>query len=208
MNRTELRDALTGLYNHTDDPHLIEEIRKVVEKITGASASASEEVLHGPFAYLVIVPGLDEEHWRTSDGPETMSGYVSLPMFTKVDPFDCLRSDVPARAEPAQAWADVIAERRRQIEVEGWTPEHDDVHDDGELALAAVCYALPDWQRHRIEILTALGHVPLWQKLWPWNREWWKPKSIRSDLVKAGALILAEIERLDRTPRTTDEAGA
>lgn len=33
---------------------------------------------------------------------------------------------------------------------------------------------------------------------WPWSREWWKPKNPRRDLVKAGALIVAEIERLDR----------
>lgn len=35
---------------------------------------------------------------------------------------------------------------------------------------------------------------------WPftWWLDWWKPTTYRRDLVKAGALILAEIERLDR----------
>lgn len=48
------------------------------------------EGLHGPFGYLVIAPGLNEEHWHLRDDPEPMSGYVSLPLFTKVDPFDYL----------------------------------------------------------------------------------------------------------------------
>ncbi|HCE9784511.1 TPA: hypothetical protein NH348_003290 [Pseudomonas aeruginosa] len=34
---------------------------------------------------------------------------------------------------------------------------------------------------------------------WPWDEEWWKPKSARENLVRAGALVLAEIERLDRS---------
>lgn len=43
--------------------------------------------------------------------------------------------------EMTKAAADVLAERRRQIETEGWTPEHDDRHNAGEMALAASCYA-------------------------------------------------------------------
>lgn len=81
---------------------------------------------------------------------------------------------------------DIAAERRRQIEVEGWAPEHDDAHTDGHLTDAAACYALgPDQMR------------AVWY-LWPWDRHWWKPTTRRRDLVKAGALIVAEIERLDR----------
>ena len=108
------------------------------------------------------------------------------------------KRSLSTRLEPSAALRDVVAERRRQIAAEGWTPEHDDAHDDGELALAACAYALPDFQRHRVETVTALGTAQLWQRLWPWAREWWKPKGLRSDLVRAGALILAEIERLDR----------
>ena len=87
---------------------------------------------------------------------------------------------------------DVLAERRRQIEGEGWTCEHDDAHTTGEMARAASCYALIAGSRAR----------DLWRgvtpKFWPWDEEWWKPTDRRRDLVKAAALILAEIERLDR----------
>lgn len=90
---------------------------------------------------------------------------------------------------------DVVAERRRQIETEGWTPEHDDEHANGEMATAAACYAyvapLGGHARRRL----ANEGAPY---RWPWDSTWWKPKDARSDLVRAGALILAEIERLDR----------
>lgn len=95
-----------------------------------------------------------------------------------------------------QAWLDVQAERRRQVEAENWTPEHDDQHSDGQMAQAAGCYALhaggigTDWP----------GGIRNGSALfWPWDEEWWKPKSARENLVRAGALVLAEIERLDRS---------
>lgn len=84
---------------------------------------------------------------------------------------------------------DVLAERGRQVEAEGWTPEHDDKHGNGEMALAAGCYAAnaggAAWA----------DEVP---SFFPWTQAWWKPTTPRRDLVKAGALILAEIERIDR----------
>ena len=96
-------------------------------------------------------------------------------------------------AAETDAARDVLAERQRQISAEGWTPEHDDAHEEGSLACAAGCYAihagLPD------EARVPKGWAP---QDWPWGAEWWKPKDRRSDLVRAGALILAEIERLDR----------
>jgi hypothetical protein len=84
------------------------------------------------------------------------------------------------------AWADVLAERRRQVEVEGFKPEDDDAYQAGDLAHAAACYAL------------SYRGSPAPQRFWPWAMSWWKPTTRRRDLVKAAALILAEIERLDR----------
>ncbi|QES82045.1 hypothetical protein FVA82_11730 [Pseudomonas aeruginosa] len=101
-----------------------------------------------------------------------------------------------------QAWLDVQAERRRQVEAEGWTPEHDDEHDSGEIACAAACYALPPAHPARIE--GALGRYGRDPNIWPWTRDWWKPapNDRRRELIKAGALVLAEIERLDRAAAT------
>lgn len=84
---------------------------------------------------------------------------------------------------------DVIAERQRQKTVEGWTPEHDDEHCNGELAMAAVCYI------NETGTVNRNGGKP-WG--WPWDASWWKPNTRRRNLVKAGALVMAEIERIDR----------
>lgn len=96
-------------------------------------------------------------------------------------------------AAMSQTTTDVLTERRRQVEAEGWTPEHDDEHGHGQMARAAACYALsgscPPGD------VTAAMLVDL---AWPWPAPWWKPTTSRRDLVKAAALILAEIERLDR----------
>ncbi|EMD5225122.1 hypothetical protein VQ422_005102, partial [Salmonella enterica] len=80
------------------------------------------------------------------------------------------------------AAADVISERLRQLTVEGRTAEQDDHYSNLELRNAAVCYICPS----------------LAESHWPWADKYWKPTSARRNLEKAGALILAEMERLDR----------
>ena len=90
----------------------------------------------------------------------------------------------------------IVEERKRQIEEEGWTIEHDDsLNSDGELGNAAACYAMTeeirDEQTFDDRILNCV---------WPWGKGLFKPtpdNRIR-ELVKAGALIVAEIERLQR----------
>lgn len=92
---------------------------------------------------------------------------------------------------------DVLAERRRQIEAEGWTPEHDDKHDKAEIARAAASYVLQYVSSQTWFALSSQARGVIgW--LWPWDAEWFKPSGGRRDLVKAAALLLAEIERLDR----------
>jgi hypothetical protein len=103
----------------------------------------------------------------------------------------------------ADAVTDVAAERERQKTREGWTAEHDDEHTDGSIAVAAGCYAIHAGIAASIDS----GQIDFYAKqqlhkivpdYWPWDRKWWKPKDQRRNLVRAGALILAEIERLDR----------
>lgn len=84
----------------------------------------------------------------------------------------------------SSASIDVIDERVRQLEAEDWDYEHDDQYVHKELADAAVCYILHDGD-----------DVP---DDWPWGDDDWKPKSYRENLVRAAALLIAEIERIDR----------
>ena len=101
---------------------------------------------------------------------------------------------------------DVLAERKRQIETEGWKPERDDVYDTGEMALAAACYAAHSASCAAIKAPhTARGVFVRTRsaqdfvgEMWPWSADWWKPSGHRRNLEKAAALILAEIERIDR----------
>ncbi|HHW2087655.1 TPA: hypothetical protein ACUT5H_000248 [Pseudomonas aeruginosa] len=95
-----------------------------------------------------------------------------------------LESRWPGKEVP-QAWHDVQAERRRQNNAEGWTPEHDDLYCAAELPRAAAAYILSG----------ANDEAPA---IWPFVAKWWKPRDARANYVRAGALILAEIERLDR----------
>jgi hypothetical protein len=97
-----------------------------------------------------------------------------------------------------QAMTDVLAERRRQRSEEGWTSEHDDAHADGEIGRAAAAYALTAMKRHQIPSDLARAIPNIAAAIWPWDRVWWKPKGVRRTLVKAAALLIAEIERLDR----------
>lgn len=110
-------------------------------------------------------------------------------------------SPPPAEApdvEPGQTASEgarrIAAERQRQMADKAWTPEHDDTHGQGELAVAAAAYAL-----HGIASNLSAMHVSAMQ-LWPWEPEGWKPKDRLRNLERAGALIAAEIDRLSRSP--------
>lgn len=103
----------------------------------------------------------------------------------------------------------IAEERLRQVEAEGWTHEHDDQHEDGALALVAALYATPiplytlsidddrDNERKSHRGLTVEANDP-------WPAEWTSAFDKRQkynrlrQLVVAGALIAAEIDRLMR----------
>lgn len=90
-----------------------------------------------------------------------------------------------AREVVSDAARDVLAERQRQISAEGMTNAGDDGYRAAELPRAAAAYILNG----------ANDEAPA---IWPWAKAWWKPRDARANYVRAGALILAEIERLDR----------
>ena len=92
---------------------------------------------------------------------------------------------------------DVLAERARQVDEEGFGTEHDDqVNAGGELAWASACYAVATGPVNPAACVIAGDNIP--HALWPWALHCFRPKDRRADLVRAGALIIAEIERLDR----------
>lgn len=82
----------------------------------------------------------------------------------------------------------IMKERQRQIEVEGYDETHDRHHTPQVLARAAVAYALFD---DEAGLLSKAG-----ENLWPWGKEFWKPKDQKRNLIRAGALIAAAIDKL------------
>lgn len=112
---------------------------------------------------------------------------------------------------------EIAAERKRQIETEGFSTAHDDEHKDGEMALAAACYATPVNLYQKQRMIGGVGFRDPWP--WPWSLHWdkrhWNDdgrlvankhvigEPRRRMLIKAAALLVAEIERLDRLGNTT-----
>lgn len=113
----------------------------------------------------------------------------------------------------------IRAERQRQIDIEGWTPDHDDQHDDGQLMRAAMCYYMHGTGRAAYRNTSSLvstdtcphcgnglRHRRINASLpmgWPWEPRWWKPQNTNRDLVRSGALLLAEKDRLARRGLTS-----
>ena len=138
-------------------------------------------VIGGPHdgrVYRVRTLGrLNDEPVAWLDGK---AGCVALEALSAVEPF--VLTAIPAID-------DVIAERLRQVEQEGYSTAHDDEHTGCDLTKAAGAYAL------YADSYPNPGEPP---PIWPWAPEAWKPKDYRRDLVRAAALLLAEIERMDR----------
>ena len=103
----------------------------------------------------------------------------------------------------------ITEERERQVSQEGWTPEHDDEHEGNQIAMAAACYAAPVSLRAEIEVPCNCREAMCphsafpptrWVDAWPWDKKFdkrHKHDRLRQ-LVIAGALIAAEIDRLQR----------
>lgn len=96
-------------------------------------------------------------------------------------------------------WQDVLTEYLRQANEGNSYLTGDGRHSRGEIAQAASVYAMPDDLRDMLSgergRHTSIPPCPRW---WPWAASQWKPTTRRQELVKAAALILAEIDRLDR----------
>lgn len=122
-----------------------------------------------------------------------------------------IRSALSAQVQDV-AVEDVLSERKRQVEREGWTPEHDDAYTEYELAWAAITYAMAacadSAERAVMDQFGDHSATPgRINENWPWDWKWWKPKDRRRDLVRAAALIIAEIERLDRAAAPAKQEG-
>jgi hypothetical protein len=185
-----------------------------------APASVGEAARPTEPGWYVILPpafdrpkvrafGRDGRWWIPLGRGDGMDGWMTAREYPNwVGPIASIDSPEPFRTPGLNTAAavDVLVERRRQVEAEGWTPEHDDEHDDGELAAASAAYALAaaDLQHPQSQGDGDFKSAP--PDMWPWSRDWWKPADARRMLVKAGALNQAAIEQIDRAE--SPEGGA
>lgn len=84
---------------------------------------------------------------------------------------------------------EIVLERAHQLSL-GFDAEHDDKYEKRELLKASICYA------------TETSEIT--PKKWPWPRTWWKPRTIRENLIRAIALMIAHIESTDRRKGSKD----
>lgn len=174
------------------------EAHQLVEYVYGRPAGQPSQEVGGVMVTLAALCLANDLDMHTAGEAELTR------IWTKVDAIRAKQAAKPkhsplpiASAMEGRALADVAAERARQVAKLGWTHEHDDSHgDDRALSRAAACFALADphsgdsgpfWITHL--------RSPL--QVWPYRWEW-KPKDRRTNLVRAAALLIAEIERFDR----------
>ncbi|HDR9100018.1 TPA: hypothetical protein QDB15_001144 [Burkholderia vietnamiensis] len=184
-------------------PALTNAMRAVITNESGAYQSADD-------LYAALCAAADDERPAQADARVGLTDEQREAIQRAIDYADMSDRDSDAealrallatplpepRAEATAAARDVLCERRRQAEQEGWTPEHDEKHRDHELSCAAGCYAM-----HTLAY--PAGDPP---PAWPWAADWWKPTTHRRNLMKAGALILAEIEKIDRATARSGDA--
>ncbi|WP_313217467.1 hypothetical protein [Stenotrophomonas sp.] len=147
------------------------------------------------------------EHWVKTRQPveqvpvgEVYQGSARLPQARLSKPLpigSLLYAAPPAQGIDLGPGVRAIAdERQRQVDAEGYNAENDADYKAGELANAALAY---------VEVaamdLAAGGRSHIAMRAppacWPWHRLWWKPRDARRDLVRAGALIAAQLDVID-----------
>lgn len=150
-------------------------------------------------AQMKVLGELNGRKWYWADEQFTRPGLYYWNGETNVLAFDS------RGASALSVCQEIAAERLRHFNVFGWNADHDDEHGKGELSAAAANYVVAS------RLAMALGgsgydgdtSPPLdgfgAALAWPWAATWWKPGQVRRMLVKAASLIVAEIERLDRS---------
>lgn len=116
-------------------------------------------------------------------------------------PIAFARSEEAVNALQSPAIAAVLRERLEQVEKHGYTPQHDALHDEAEIAqgaLAYLCAALAlemgdSFQGE--EAARSAAYLDGATKIWPWSNELFRPADYATCLIKAAAMLIAEADR-------------
>lgn len=179
----------------------VNQMLQAIEFATGGFHPDTEDELETSMTFSTG-PLKDDDGKLVADGMHCwltdLPGEGAIPLDEYPTEQDLAKAQAPQQAQAeardalTPAARDVLAERQRQISAEGRSSEHDDEYRGEELALGAAWYATPTFTRNTLDAND--------MSLWPvsWADSWFKPGDRRRELTKAGALVLAEIERIDR----------
>ncbi len=197
--------------------HLGERLREEIQAITAAAPQAPAAPVHSKtYSDGTVATGSGELPAQSPqqqvlctllDTVEAMLGGANGPTI-QIRAALLAAPAAPAVDALSQAARDVLAERRRQVEAEGYDTEHDDAHVMGEIGALAALYLMPDGARDWDTTSTTYG-ATLAQALLP--EDWTMPtmgEDRRRDLVKGIACGLAELERWDRASAQTNGGNA
>ncbi len=172
---------LLGCGSAVDPSAALESIRNLVRREACLSAIERE--------YFTVAIPPDPSEGETEPGDECVLRWGQDPEAYVRDFGGAVHNLGMMMAELSPAARSVLAERHRQISAKGYTPAADDRYTGCELAAAAATYAVGT-KPSDLQVLNA--------RVWPWPAHTFHFSTYRRSLEKAGALILAELERLDR----------
>ena len=168
------------------------EIRRAIELVLLDSGSSRFSIMGTVVPIEVAGPVIDRllatmvaVVERIQDSEPTPADAVDY--HPPVQPIGAMLTGYDLTRETWDALSAVIAERLRQIEVEGFTPDLDRHHEHGALAAAGATYLMPEDRR------ILMGGQPI---QWPFEEGRYKPADRDRDIVRGLALGLAELERL------------
>lgn len=181
-----------------EDASVIEDVYRVIVR----EQQAAPAVVNQQVTTAAVAPDALEQARRhlsnAIEDAEDGKTAAALPALREAAHFLAQAAASTVKDSLSVAASDVLAERQRQITAEGYDSGHDDMATRGQLAIAAGCYAM--WSGH-----PALMGRFSWKAFFPWDWKYWKPSTPRRNLIRAGALILAEIERLDRAEQAKQQ---
>lgn len=119
---------------------------------------------------------------------------------TQREPIAVALQQESRRVLSGEALSRLLRERIEQVERHGYTRSHDADHQEGEIGLGALAYLCAGLA---VELGDGFDEAAARQaacldsaaNVWPWPRELFRPHDYETCLVKAGAMILAELDR-------------
>jgi hypothetical protein len=183
--------------------------------LTGEALPPSTDYAESLFAVgEALVKAIEDkrEHPALKNwAPTQCPSEVVVDLLNSIDELQDAAPEVPQPLAYSDAVQSVLDERTRQIVDEGYSTWADDMYAEGVLAKAGASYlimgSLPDDTRQLIADEGPGTRAVFMKRYWPWDRNVFKPKSRRRDLVRGVALGLAEIERLDRVSDAEERYG-